>query len=73
MSKQLPTNTLVITYILGTFLAGIISYALWRKIAPIFHLPEWIYFLAYSLSVPTMGFYRALKWGYWLSKNEGSL
>lgn len=65
-----PRNTTIIILVLATFLAGIALYALWEAINKHLNLPNWIFFLVYSITIPTVGFYRVLYWGYWLSKTE---
>lgn len=72
MSKK-PNNSTIICLVVATFIAGVVMYAAWLWVNQWIGMPDWVFFAVYSLAVPTMGFYEAVYWGYWMAKTDDSL
>lgn len=70
MEKIKPSNSTIICLIIGTAIAGILAYAVWKPIQATLQLDDWAFFVAYAIIVPTLGFYKAIYWGFWMAKLE---
>lgn len=65
-----PHNSTIIALVTATFLAGMLLYVVWNWANQWLNLPDWIFFLAYTITIPTFGFYKAIYWGYWMANPD---